>query len=117
MIKLLFILDKGLQMSVLVQMAIFPTDKSESKAKYVSKVIEVIRNSGFSYQLTSMCTIIETSKMSEALDLIGRCYQVLEEHGCLRVYSSINFDIRPNHKDRINKKVKSVEEYIGEVSK
>ncbi len=104
-------------MSVLVQMSMFPSDKSESKAEYVSKVIEVIRNSGFSYQLTSMCTIIETSKMSEALDLIGRCYEVLEEHGCSRVYSSINFDIRANHKDRITQKIQSVEDYIGEVSK
>ncbi|MFK2822478.1 MTH1187 family thiamine-binding protein [Arcobacter sp. YIC-80] len=104
-------------MSVLVQMAMFPTDKSESKAKEVSKVIEVIKNSGYSYQLTSMCTIIETNKMSEALDLIGRCYKVLEDLGCNRVYSTITFDIRKNHEDRMTQKIKSVESYIGEVSK
>lgn len=104
-------------MSVLVQMAMFPTDKSESKAEYVSKVIEVIKNSGHKYQLTSMCTIIETAQMSEALILIGNCYKVLEEAGCARVYSTITFDIRPNHDNRMVEKIKSVENYIGEVSK
>jgi len=104
-------------MSVLVQMAMFPTDKSESKSEYVSKVIEVIKNSGYVYQLTSMCTIIETEKMSEALDLIGRCYKVLEEAGCSRVYSTITFDIRANHENRMVEKIKSVEKHIGEVSK
>ncbi|RXJ99457.1 hypothetical protein CRU98_05375 [Arcobacter sp. CECT 8986] len=104
-------------MSVLVQMAMFPTDKSESKAKDVSKVIDVIRSSGYSYQLTSMCTIIETEKMSEALELIGNCYKVLEDAGCNRVYSTITFDIRKNHENRIEQKIKSVEKYIGEVSK
>lgn len=98
-------------------MAMFPTDKGESKAKEVSKVIEVIRNSGYKYQLTSMCTIIETKTMSQALELVGKCYKVLEEAGCNRVYSTITFDIRKNHENRIEQKIKSVESYIGEVSK
>lgn len=104
-------------MSVLVQMAMFPTDKSESKSAYVSKVIEVIRNSGFNYQLTSMCTIIETSKMSEALEIIANCYKVLEDAGCARVYSTITFDIRTSGENRMVEKIKSVENHIGVVSK
>lgn len=104
-------------MSVLVQMAMFPTDKSESKSEYVSKVIEVIKESGHKYQLTSMCTIIETELMSDALILIGNCYKVLEEAGCTRVYSTITFDIRQNYSNRIVEKIKSVEKHIGKVEK
>ncbi len=103
-------------MSVLVSMAMFPTDKSESKSKEVSKVIEVIKSSGYTYQLTSMSTIIETSKMSEALDLIAKCYKVLENVGCKRVYSSITFDIRKDYENRISQKIRSVQGHIGEVS-
>lgn len=103
-------------MSVLVQMAMFPTDKSESKSEYVAKVIEVIKNSGFPYQLTSMCTIIETRKMSEALDIVARCYEVLEECGCERVYSTLTFDIRKNHENRLVGKVESIKKHIGEVN-
>lgn len=55
--------------------------------------------------------------MSEALNLIGKCYEVLEKAGCKRVYSTITFDIRQNHENRIKQKIKSVEEFIGEVSK
>ncbi len=104
-------------MSVLLEMAMFPIDKKQSKSKEVSKVIEVIKNSKYPYQLTSMCTIIETSKMSEALDLIAKCYKVLEDVGCRRVYSSITFDIRKDCENRIIKKIESVENHIGEVSK
>ena len=104
-------------MSVLLQMAMFPTDKSESKSEEVSQVIKIIRDSGFSYKLTSMSTIIETDKMSEALNLIQQCYEKLEELGCQRVYSTLTFDIRKGSKNRLEGKVKSVEDKIGEVSK
>lgn len=71
-------------MSVLLSMAMFPTDKTESKSEYVSEVIKVIRESGFNYQLTSMSTTIETDKMSEALGIVQKCYEKLEELGCNR---------------------------------
>ena len=87
-------------MSVLLQMAMFPTDKSESKSEQVSQVIKVIKECGFPYKLTPMATIIETDEMSQALLIIQKCYDKLEELGCNRVYSTITFDIRkvPNKK-------------------
>ncbi len=104
-------------MSVLLQMAMFPTDKSESKSKEVAEVIKIIRESGLSYQLTSMSTIIETSTLKEALALIEKCYSKLEELGCSRVYATLNFDIRMGYENRLKTKIESVEKYIGEVSK
>ena len=104
-------------MSVLLNMAMFPTDKSGTKSKEVSEVIKVIRESGMKYQLTSMATVIETNTLREALDLIEKCYNKLEEIGCQRVYTTLTFDIRKNYDNRIEGKIKSVEEHIGEVSK
>ena len=104
-------------MSVLLQMAMFPTDKSGSKSEEVSQIIKIIRDSGFPYKLTAMSTIIETQKMSDALGVIQRCYEKLEELGCQRVYSTLTFDIRKGYKNRLEGKVKSVEDKIGEVSK
>lgn len=104
-------------MSILLEMAMFPTDSGESKSEYVSQVIKVIRDSGYPYQLTPMATIIETEKMSEALEIIQKCYDVLESLDCTRVYSTIKFDIRKGYKDRLTGKVKSIEDKIGEVSK
>jgi len=47
-------------MSVLIEFSIFPTDKGESKSKYVARVIKMIKESGVTYQFTPMSTIIET---------------------------------------------------------
>jgi uncharacterized protein (TIGR00106 family) len=104
-------------MSVLLEMAMFPTDQSESKSEYVSKVIDMIRASGYSYQLTSMCTIVETEEIGQALKLIEDCYKVLESNDCNRVYATLSFDIRKGHDNRLKSKVESIEKYIGEVSK
>lgn len=104
-------------MSVLLNMAMFPTDSGQSKSEEVSQVIKIIKESGFNYKLTAMATIIETSKMSEALGLIQKCYERLEELGCQRVYSIITFDIRKDYENRLEGKIKSVEKKIGEVSK
>ncbi|RXK03551.1 MTH1187 family thiamine-binding protein [Halarcobacter bivalviorum] len=104
-------------MSVLLNMAMFPTDQTESKSEYVAEVIKVIRDSGFSYQLTSMATIIETEKISEALNIVQKCYEKLEELGCNRVYSTLTFDIRKGKENRLKTKIESVEKKIGDVSK
>ncbi|PLY08169.1 MAG: hypothetical protein C0625_03000 [Arcobacter sp.] len=104
-------------MSVLLNIAMFPTDHGESKSEYVSQVIKVIRECGYPYQLTPMATIIETEELSQALAIIQKCYDVLEDLDCNRVYSIITFDIRKGHDNRLKSKVESIESKIGEVSK
>ncbi len=104
-------------MSVLLEMAMFPTDQTESKSAYVSQVVKVIRDCGYPYQLTPMATIVETDELSQALEIIQKCYDVLDSLDCNRVYSTIKFDIRKNHENRLKGKVKSIENKIGEVSK
>jgi len=108
---------KGHIMSVLLELSMFPTDKSESKSKEVSEVIKIIRESGVSYQLTAMATIIETNTIAEALSLVEKCYNKLDELGCNRVYSTLKFDIRKGHENRLISKIQSVENHIGLVSK
>lgn len=102
-------------MSVLLEMSMFPTDHGESKSKYVAEVINLIRASGYTYQLTPMATIIETKTMSEALKLAGKCYEVLEELDCNRVYATLKFDIRKGHENRMKSKIESIQNHIGKV--
>lgn len=103
-------------MSVLVEFAMFPTDKGDSVSQYVSKIIDQLRNSQYTYQLTSMGTIFETNTMKEALDVIQSAYEVLEPHSN-RIYSSIKFDVQKGKTNRIQSKVNSIEQKIGEVTK
>lgn len=104
-------------MSILLEMSMFPTDKSESKSKEVSEVIKIIRDSRYSYQLTAMATIIETKTLKEALELVEKCYSKLDEIGSNRVYATLKFDIRKGFENRLKTKIESVEKHIGEVSK
>ena len=103
-------------MSVLLEFAMFPTDKGESVSLHVSRIIKMIRDSGVEYQLTPMGTILEFNSMSEALTLIGKAYEQLEPD-CDRVYSSLKFDIRKDKSNRLEGKIKSIEEKIGSVKK
>lgn len=102
-------------MSVIIEFAMFPTDKGESVSAYVSKVIDMIRNSGCDYKLTAMGTIIETETLAEALAIVQKSYDVLHPDSN-RVYSSIKLDIRKNQSGRLKKKLESIERIIGPVN-
>jgi uncharacterized protein (TIGR00106 family) len=104
-------------MSVLLEFAMFPTDKTgDSASESVSKVINMINKSGITYKLTAMGTIIETETVEEALDIVNRSYKVLEPFS-KRVYSTITLDIRKGKSDRLNQKIDSIESKIGKVNK
>ena len=103
-------------MSVLLEYAMFPTDKGESVSKYVSKIIENIKNSNFQYKLTAMGTIVETQTVKEALKVIDESYEILKPFSN-RVYASIKLDIRKDHKNRLIDKIKSIENKIRKVEK
>ena len=102
-------------MSILLEFAMFPISadgrEDAGVSASVSKVIEMIDNSGVSYQLTSMSTIIETETMHEALDIIEKSYEALED--CERVYSTLTFDIRKGKSNRMKAKIASIEGRIG----
>jgi len=100
--------------SVLLEFAMFPTSddcrEGSSVSKQVSKIIKMIDNSGFSYKLTPMGTIVETASIKEALDIVERAYNELEE--CDRIYSILKFDIRKNYKNRLKQKVESIKKRV-----
>lgn len=104
-------------MSVLLEFAMFPTDKpGDSASESVSKIIEMIHKSGVNYKLTAMGTIIETETLEEALDIVNRSYKILEPFS-KRVYSSVKLDIRKEKSNRLQQKIESIESKIGNVNK
>ena len=101
-------------MSVLLEFAMFPTDKGDSVSQYVGEVIQMIKESGVCYKLTAMGTIIETETIDEALAIVNKSYKVLEPYSN-RVYSSIKLDIRKGKLNRLEEKIQSIESKIGKV--
>lgn len=102
-------------MSVLMQFAMFPTDKGESASPYVSRVIAMIRESGIPYQLSAMGTIIETETLEEAQEIVNKAYNLLKDD-CNRVYCTVTFDIRNGAMGRMKQKVDSIENKIGPIN-
>ncbi|GAB6044891.1 MTH1187 family thiamine-binding protein [Caminibacter profundus] len=102
-------------MSVLVEFAMFPTDKGESVSEYVSRIIKMFKDSDINYQLTPMGTIFEVDKIEEATRVINRAYKLLESD-CNRVYTTIKMDIRKNKNNRMKQKIESIKNKIGEIN-
>ena len=98
-------------MSVLMNLAMFPTDKGISVSPFVAKIVESIRNKGFGAQLTAMGTIVETSTLAEALGVIEDAYTTIERD-CERVYISVNFDVKKGDLGRVDSKIISVEDKL-----
>jgi len=102
-------------MSVLLEFSMFPTSENcrdgSSVSKQVAKIIDAIDKSGVAYQLTPMGTVVETTTMREALDIIELAYDQVSE--CDRVYSSLKFDIRKGKENRLVTKIESIEKNLG----
>jgi len=103
-------------MSVLMQFAMFPTDKGASASPWVSRIIKMVRESGVIYHSSSMATIVETETLSEAQEIVNKAYSELAQD-CDRVYCTVTFDIRKGPIGRMEGKVQSVENKIGPVNR
>jgi len=102
-------------MSVLLEFSLFPLDQGESVGKQVSQIVKLIRESEVNYQLTAMGTLIETENLEQALNLVQRCADLLQEDGCQRLYATLKLDIRKGS-GRLESKLRSIEQHIGEVT-
>ena len=98
-------------MSVLMEFAIFPTDKGESKSEYVARVIKMLKESDVPHQFGPMGTTIEVESIEEGFKIIQKAYEILDQD-CNRIYSTIKIDYRKNKGNRLKQKIKSVEEKL-----
>lgn len=96
---------------VIVEFAMFPTDKGDSVSSYVSKVIDHIDKSGTTYKLTPMGTLLEGT-WDEVFSLITECFRILEPHSS-RIYSVMKVDYRKGDKPRMAQKIESIQNKLG----
>lgn len=96
---------------MLVQVSFIPIGVGTSLSQYIAKVVKVMDESGIPYQIHAMGTIIE-GEWDEIMNLIKKCKDILMEE-IDRLVIDIKVDDRKGTKNRIEAKVKSVEEKIG----
>jgi len=93
-----------------------PLGKDVSLSKYVAKVIKIVDESGLSYKMHAMGTIVE-GEWDEIMNLIKKCREALLEE-VDRLLIEIKIDERKGATGRIEGKVLSVEKKLGkQVSK
>ena len=97
---------------MVVNFTVVPIGKDSSLSAKVAEVLKIISDSGISYKLHSMGTILE-GEWDEIMRLIKKCHKkILKDSD--RVLTTITIDDRKGRTDRIAGKVKSVEEKLGE---
>jgi uncharacterized protein (TIGR00106 family) len=97
-------------MSVLIHFSIFPTDKTTSVSPYVAKAVRIIRDSGLPYKLGPMSTAVE-GEWEEVMGVVERCFAELRKD-CDRIYMTLQMDYRKGAVNRIEGKIKSVEQKL-----
>ena len=95
-------------MSVMLNFAMFPTDKGESVSPYVSRSLEVVDGSGLDYRFGPMGTAIEADDWDQALGVVKQCFEKMQAD-CARIYCTISIDYRRGPTGRMTSKIESVE--------
>lgn len=97
-------------MSVLIHFSIFPTDQQTSVSPYVARAVRIVRDSGLPYRLGPMSTSIE-GEWEEVMGVVEACFKDLRKD-CDRIYLTVQADYRAEASNRIEGKIKSVEEKL-----
>ncbi len=96
---------------MLIQFSIFPTGGGDSISGEVSKVIDIIDNSGLIYKTSSMSTVIE-GEWDQIMPVLNKCRLKLKENSN-RVYMVLTMDDREGAKNRIDGKIESIEKKLN----
>lgn len=97
-------------MSVLLEFAMSPFDKGESLSKYVARSLDIVDQSGLSYQFTPMGTILE-GEWDEVMAVVSQCYKTMSAD-CSRISCSIKIDARRGKDGRLTAKTQKVESVL-----
>lgn len=96
---------------VLLEFAMYPTDKGESVSDYVRHNLEIIDDSGLPYRLGAMGTTLE-GEYDEVMAVVKACYERMSAD-CGRVACNLKFDFRAGHEDRLRSKVETLVRKTG----
>jgi uncharacterized protein (TIGR00106 family) len=94
-------------MSVIMEFAIFPTDKGGHVSQYVKKVIDMIDALPYQSQLTPMGTIVECDTMDQCLKIISDANALLEPN-TERIYCTAKFDNKIGKTGQMDYKINSI---------
>src|SRR5262245_39346768 len=96
---------------VLLDFSMAPMGKGESVAPYVARCLEIVAASGLDYRLHAMGTTLE-GEWDQVFGVVRRCFEALRPE-CERITCSIKVDYRRGPEQRLESKVRRVEDILG----
>lgn len=96
---------------MLAHFDMFPIGAGESVGNYVAESLKIVADSGLSYQLTSMGTILE-GEWPEIMAVVGRCFARMQEK-TNRISCTIKVDWRKEKTGQLKYKVEAIEKRLG----
>jgi len=96
---------------MLVEFSVVPLGVGESVSQYVAECMKIVEDSGLSYKINPMGTVVE-GEYDEVMALVKRCHMRIIDL-CPRVITTVKIDDRKGTKGMIDRKILSVEEKLG----
>ena len=97
---------------MMIEFSIVPLGKGSSVSPVIARVMKIVVESGVRYKANPMGTVIE-GEWGRLIDLMKKCHdEALKDAD--RVLTTIKIDDYKGKEDRLEKKLESVEQKLGQ---
>ncbi|MCX8022791.1 MAG: MTH1187 family thiamine-binding protein [Syntrophorhabdaceae bacterium] len=93
---------------VIAQLSVYPLGEGTSLSRFVKKGVQVIKESGYKYEIGGLSTTIEVPDLDALFELIKKVHKAHIEEGAKRVVIDLKVDDRRDKDATIESKRNSV---------
>jgi uncharacterized protein (TIGR00106 family) len=93
---------------ILAQLSVFPIGEGTSLSRFVKKGIQVIKESGYNYEIGGMSTAIEVPDLDALFNLVKEVHQAHVDEGGQRIVIDLKVDDRRDKDATIGSKRNTV---------
>jgi uncharacterized protein (TIGR00106 family) len=93
---------------ILAQLSVYPIGESTSLSRFVKKGIQVIKESGYTYEIGGMSTAIEVPDLDALFLLVKKVHQAHVDEGGQRIVIDLKVDDRRDKDATIGSKRNAV---------
>ncbi len=93
---------------VIAQLSVYPVGEGTSLSRFVKKGIQVIKESGFKYEIGGLSTAIEVPDLDSLFQLVQKVHQAHLSEGAKRIVIDLKVDDRRDKEATIETKRKAV---------
>jgi len=97
---------------MMIEFSIVPLGKGASVSPVIARVMKIVVESGVRYKANPMGTVIE-GEWGHLIDLVKKCHDEAIKDA-ERVVTTIKIDDYKGKRDRLEKKLESVEQKLGQ---